>query len=301
MLHNVMKKKIRQMLQAYFKVRTSEFVRDRINNSHKLRSLETLDGLCELDSKIVTKIRDHGFATAALSDFLSEKQLSTVKREARRAQKLLSEGVSQKEEQMGKKSFLKRYTDLNPYGPISDLLASEFIKGRFSEIARRYFRQNVRITNLDYWLNFPSPQQDRPKGSQLWHRDYEDRQLLKVFIYFNKITENNGPLSYVQNTHYFENAENLFPTIPPLGVVVPQDKIARSFSYDEIVTFKVPSMSVVFVDTSGLHKGGLCERGIRFSFTATYTSFAGISQRLFLNQNINVDSLEEYQKASLLN
>lgn len=301
MLSNLIKKKIRQILQAYFKFRTSEFVRDRINKPHKLRSLETLDGLSEQDSKIVTQIREHGFAIATLSDFLSKKQLTTVKLEAQRAQKLLSNEVSKKEEKIGKKNFLKRYTDLDPYGPVSDLLASEFIKGRFSEIARRYFRQNVRITNLDYWLNFPSASKDSPKGSQLWHRDYEDRQLLKVFIYFNKIIESNGPLSYVQNTHYFENKENLFPTTPPLGVVVPEDEITRSFSEGDIVSFKVPHLSVVFVDTSGLHKGGLCESGIRFSFTATYTSFAGISKRLFLNQNINVDTLKEYQKASLMN
>ena len=53
------------------------------------------------------------------------------------------------------------------------------------------------------------------------------------------------------------------------------------FKEERIRKFEVPALTIVLVDTSALHRGGYCTSGERFLFTSTFTSFAGISPRLF--------------------
>ena len=152
--------------------------------------------------------------------------------------------------------------------------------GRALDIAREYFLQDVRLTNIDYWLNFPTNVNCQPIGSQQWHRDYEDRKVIKIFVYFTNVSVSNGPFHYVENTHSNGQWYQSFPTKPPLGVVVNDSDITRSFPEEKIKAFYVDAGTVLFADTAGLHKGGFCEVDERFIFTATYTSFAGISQPL---------------------
>ena len=109
-----------------------------------------------------------------------------------------------------KKQFLVRYSENVNDSILSHKIGLETLCGRFSEIARHYFSQNVRLTNCDYWLNLPAKDNSEPYGSQLWHRDYEDKQLLKIFLYFNKVNDEQGPLSFIKNPIFIVNNPTFF-------------------------------------------------------------------------------------------
>ena len=82
-----------------------------------------------------------------------------------------------------------------------------------------YFNTIPRITNIDYWLNVPEVPGTRPIASQIWHRDYEDKKLLKVFVYFTDVDEKSGAFSVVSKTHYGSADSKVFPTKPPLPLI----------------------------------------------------------------------------------
>jgi len=192
-----------------------------------------------------------------------------------------------------KKKFIYRYSEIFKKLDLDDPLIKMSVFGIFHQIARAYFKQNIKITNIDYWLNFPVEENREEISSQKWHRDYEDLNVLKVFVYMTDVDFLSGNLSYVKKSNYGNEYGNNFLRAPPLGVVVEDSKINDSFQSDQIVDFCVPKGTVIFVDTSGLHKGGHCKNVNRFLFTSTYTTFAGISPR---NYTVSGDQLIELSK-----
>ena len=81
--------------------------------------------------------------------------------------------------------------------------------------------------------------------------------------------------------------------------MVSEKEVKKYFNPSRIKTFRVNPLSLLFVDTSGLHKGGFCTKGSRFIYTATYTSFAGISKRIFKPHKNDFHNLTIFQKNSI--
>lgn len=120
----------------------------------------------------------------------------------------------------------------------------------------------------------PTPAGVRARSSQRWHRDEEDRKLVKVFLYLNDVDERGGPFTYLQHAHEGGRWRNLFPLAPPRGTVaMPGDEDEKIPTGDvRVMTGRTGTM--IFCDTSGLHRGGLASDKIRFMYTSVYTSGA---------------------------
>src|SRR4051812_3943383 len=67
------------------------------------------------------------------------------------------------------------------------------------QIANAYYGMHVSLRYRNVWRNFVTDQP--PLQSQLWHRDPEDRHILKVFVYLSDVTAGTGPLTYAAGTH----------------------------------------------------------------------------------------------------
>jgi hypothetical protein len=139
-------------------------------------------------------------------------------------------------------------------------------------IANAYLRTYSRLTRYNVWLNLPSG--DDPKTSQLWHRDYGDSLMLKMFLLVSPVNKENGAFSYVPGTQQGGRRENLDPpVIFELG--------DRRRTLDEQMRLVVPESewvtpiggpgTVIFADTSGFHKGGFVRSGRRLLFKSYYT------------------------------
>src|SRR5262249_12417687 len=81
----------------------------------------------------------------------------------------------------------------------SDILVRFALQPEVLAIANSYFNMLTKLRSYNVWHNFPT--HAPPRESQRWHRDPEDRCVLKMFVYLTDVDEGAGPLSYVPGTH----------------------------------------------------------------------------------------------------
>jgi hypothetical protein len=151
-------------------------------------------------------------------------------------------------------------------------------------IANSYFGMLTKLRYFNVWHNFPT--QDPPKASQLWHRDPEDRAVLKMFVYLTDVDENCGPLSYARGTHFYGSIKKSAPSIihKEGNVYVRRSddqQMSRLVPESRWFTATVPKRTIVLADTTGYHKGGWVRAGERVVYTCMFASRASTSPEIF--------------------
>ena len=290
----------KQLVQLYYSIRMSKLIRDFILSKYKRKNI--IIELNNIQKKIINDLRNNGYYTCHYDDIFGEGSFmkKVYPHSEKIKNKLENKLINDNTVFRSDKKFVARYYSNNSIIKIKSILNNLSVTDFFWDIAYKYLGSIPKITNLDYWLNIPTNIK-KPTSSQLWHKDYEDLSLLKVFIYLEDVDENSGPFSYVSTSHETGPNSNLFKRNYPNGIVLKDEEVNKHFSSDKILRFKVPKGTLVFVDTSGIHRGGFCTKSNRFLFTFTYTSFAGISPRNFkLDQN-EISNLSAEKEISLIN
>lgn len=126
------------------------------------------------------------------------------------------------------------------------------------------------------------PGAETPEASQLWHRDRDDRRIVKGFLYLCDVDATNGPFRFAKGTHRrgdlcVEAPARLEGHIPrstdaQLASVVPQDRMN---------TFCGPAGTLILADTTAYHCGGFATERARLLFTFMYTSRASETREWF--------------------
>lgn len=151
-------------------------------------------------------------------------------------------------------------------------------------ITNHYFGMLTKLRYYNVWRNFPT--KAAPKESQLWHRDPEDRYILKMFIYLTDVDEGAGPLSYAPGTHM----QGRVKARPPSRRVregrtnvrrTEDAQMNTTVPKAQWITAVGPKGTVVFVDTAGLHKGGFARDRERSVYTCMFTSQASTTAEGF--------------------
>src|SRR3990172_4022021 len=65
------------------------------------------------------------------------------------------------------------------------------------DIANAYLRLWSKFEYFDLWYSVPQPAGADRVASQLWHRDFNDRHLVKAVLYLVDVDEPMGPFQYV--------------------------------------------------------------------------------------------------------
>ncbi len=111
--------------------------------------------------------------------------------------------------------------------------------------------------------------------SQRWHRDPEDKKMCKVFIYLSDVDEGAGPFIYIRGSQCRGRWSSIFPQRPPRGGLLPSDDdIGHLIPGQDMLVGTGRAGTVIFCDTSGLHKGGYATKKERIMFTGGYCSKA---------------------------
>lgn len=111
--------------------------------------------------------------------------------------------------------------------------------------------------------------------SQRWHRDPDDKKLVKVFLYLSDVSDDGaGPFMYVTRSHYGGRWRNLYPQRPPVGRYPPPGAVEASVPAGDIQVCLGGSGTLIFCDTSGLHRGGYSTSRSRLMFVAGFVSAA---------------------------
>lgn len=139
--------------------------------------------------------------------------------------------------------------------PLNEFLASP----QLIAVLRAFFGGAYRDLGADYWHSVPSP--DAPTGSQRWHSDPEDTVMCKVFLYFSDVDGEAGATDFLPRSQIGGDARLRRFEIPGTsGRYYSDAEMEQLLSVASPMQASGPEGSLVFINTTGIHRGG---RGTR--------------------------------------
>ena len=173
------------------------------------------------------------------------------------------------------KTFLVRRNawgvDLDPGDPWLQLA----LDPRVLDLANTYLGMWSKLEYVDLWYTPPTDEGER-QSSQRWHRDFNDRRLLKAFLYLSDVDEQAGPFEYVPRSFPGGELGDLWPWYPGYNGYPPDEEFERRIAGERIETFTAPRGTLIFCNTSGFHRGGFAKGKPRVLATWTYSSPAAL-------------------------
>lgn len=157
----------------------------------------------------------------------------------------------------GRKEYKISLKDYIDESLVNSVLNSKFIMDTVSE----YFNKQPTLNYYDIWMDIPTDQEE--KLTQLYHRDYDNKFLVKIFIYLNDVTMENGPFCYIETSH--KDPWKLYKGKNRL------DENEKNYLYKKELAkaLEGDKFTLIFADTNGLHKG-LKPKKERLLLTARY-------------------------------
>jgi hypothetical protein len=148
---------------------------------------------------------------------------------------------------------------------------------RILDIANSYLQMWTKLSYVDLWYTAAQAAGAERTASQLWHRDFDDKHLLKAFLYLVDVDAGAGPFEYIGGSHPGGRYSATLPWAPMQTGRFSEEEVGKHFpATDAIRTFTAPRGTVILCNTSGLHRGGFATERPRALATATYCSAASL-------------------------
>ncbi|MBV9386687.1 MAG: phytanoyl-CoA dioxygenase [Chroococcidiopsidaceae cyanobacterium CP_BM_ER_R8_30] len=145
---------------------------------------------------------------------------------------------------------------------------------RLIKIIENYIGLEVAFQGVHLRKDFNNTEQ---VGTQLWHKDAEDRRILKIFVYLNDVSEHHGPFEYIPKpiTSSFLTYWRIYYSLLRTGFLgINDEEMKRIVPKSAWKSCPGPVGTVILVDTrSVIHHGTLrqTERSaLFFVYTAKY-------------------------------
>jgi hypothetical protein len=251
------------LLYPYYVIRASEPVWHFLN--HEGRRLLALNppSLTSEQERILNELRRHGIAITHIDSLFPEKNILPVLKS--HAETLFQNAILGR-----KKTFLMYlWKDM----PTLDL-ENKFVQLGLQEPILNIINSYIGMwSKLDFYsanVTIPMNVGAEAAGSQRWHRDPGDKRICKMFVYLNDVDEETGPFMYIKGSQEGGAWRNLFPPRAddgwyPEGVDESPAKHSRLACTGRAGT-------LVFCDTTGIHKGGYSTKKERWMATLSYAS-----------------------------
>lgn len=166
------------------------------------------------------------------------------------------------------------------------------IAGSYMELAPKFCGFSLRVT-------LPVPAGAAEYFSQRWHRDPEDRNMLKIFIYMTDVRdEASGPFIYIKGSQPGGTLGHVFRQCPPAATYPSIGAVEKVIDPVNIKTCFGNAGTIIFADTSGLHKGGYTTTQARLMYTGTFWSSASLAKH-HVGAPENVSSLTPLARFAL--
>lgn len=140
---------------------------------------------------------------------------------------------------------------------------------RLLKIAERYLGVPVAYDGILFTLSLADGTE---YGVRTWHRDVEDRRMVRVCIYLNDVDENGGPFQFMQSDTNSRIGNLEKDKTTSLDNKTPR-KLFSPSTTDDITTCTGPAGTVIFADTARhYHRGKPPTQSNRFAIFFTYFS-----------------------------
>jgi len=276
--------------------------------------------------RVLDSLRADGYAIISLADLFSQEAWEELSADAGRWTEKLerqlqaeTEATAQARAARNDKAFLRRRyqrepvswrarfrsgrdpgtprSPLTPASPWLQLAVSE----RMLAIVDSYLGLWAKLSYADQWHTPPRPADAGRRGSMHWHRDFDDRHVVKVFVYLVDVDEATGPLEYVSGSADDGPYGDAWAWRPLGETYPPPDEFERGIPRSARRTFTAPAGSMIFCDTSGFHRGGFATGRARDLFVLNYVSPAAIRSLVTPNHtgDGDHDGLSQRQRFAL--
>lgn len=271
---------------------------DRLLANRSSRRLYGRDAprLDEVQQGIVERLRSEGYAIVPFSELLPDEGLwGELEADGERFRADTAAGLELEQGGGGGDSALRRRPGKEfvvrkyAYGVelgLDDPWLRLGVNPRLLDLANAYLGLWSKLEYVDLWYTPPAAAEDR-RSSQRWHRDFNDRHLLKAFLYLVDVDEETGPFEYVPRSAPGGELDSLWPWRPLGENYPPDDEFAERID-GKAVTFTAPKGTLIFCNTSGFHRGGFATGKPRVLATFTWDSPASLkalSERNYVFEN----------------
>jgi hypothetical protein len=228
--------------------------------------------LDETQGRVLADLEQRDYAVLPLADLCDEDTVAAVLAEgepfAARAAKAESHDPT-------KDYLVRRYERGQEIAPDSPWLAC-VLSDRLVDLANAYLRMWSKLEYVDFWYSVPVDDDARRVQSQRWHRDWDDLNLLKAFLYLVDVDEHTGPMEFIAGSARGGILGDLYPPLPRGAAYPDSDEFDRAVRPEDVKTFTAPAGTLVLCNTSGFHRGGFATAKPRVLATATYCSPASL-------------------------
>jgi hypothetical protein len=270
-------------------VATTYKVHNRYLSNRRARSLYTsnrpsLDGT---QRRIVKELHESGYSLLPFTELFPEEVWNAVAGEGAEFVAATQAGLEGNGAEIRKragKDFLVRKYDVGGVVALDNPWLAVSTSRLLLDIANEYLQIWTKLVYLDLWYSLPVGQDAERKASQIWHRDFDDRYLLKAFLYLSDVDEQSGPFEFVPESHPEGRYAGVHPWGPMATGRISDPELAKYVPADAVRTFTAPRGTLILCNTSGLHRGGFAETTPRVLATATYcspASLASLTRRSF--------------------
>jgi hypothetical protein len=264
-------------------IRATYELHDRVLSNRSSRGLygEAPPQLDDLQRSILADVREHGYSLRSFSDLFTDPADWKALEEQRdrfvaSTEADLAAGGDHVRVRPGKEFVVRLQSygvDLGESDPWFSVVASR----RLLDLANAYLEMWSKLEYVDVWYSVPQPSEAERISSQRWHRDYNDKHLLKVFLYLVDVDEDMGPFQFVAGSQPGGPYADAWGW-QPLGQNYPtEDELEGRIPTSAVKTFTGPAGTLLFCNTAGFHRGGFSTTKPRVLATATYSSPASLA------------------------
>jgi hypothetical protein len=264
-------------------IRATYELHDRALSNRRSRGLfaHARPELDDVQARIVGDVEHQGYSLLTFSELFPDEtrwqELEAMRdRFVAETEADLAKGGEQVRVREGKEFVVR----LHSYGVtlgLDDPWFAACASRRMLDVANAYLHMWSKLEYVDVWYSVPQAPDATRISSQLWHRDYNDKHLLKAFLYLVDVDESMGPFQYVAGSQPGGPYAGAWPW-KPLGQNYPSEgELEQRVPESAVQTFVGPKATLVFCNTSGFHRGGFSTTAPRVLATTTYSSPASLA------------------------
>ncbi len=282
-------------------IRATYELHDHLLSNRKSRSLFEADppALDDVQKRVLADVEETGYSIVTFEDLFADatywRDLETMRdRFVSETEADLAKGGEHVRVREGKEFVVR----LHSYGVelgLDDPWFRAAASHRTLDIANTYLGMWSKLEYVDVWYSVPQPASAERVSSQRWHRDYNDKHLLKVFLYLVDVDEHMGPFQYVPGSQPGGPYADVWPW-QPLGQNYPtEEELEALVPSSSIRAFTAPAGTLIFCNTAGFHRGGFSTTDPRVLATATYSSPASLASLTVRSYSFagSLDQLDE--------
>jgi phytanoyl-CoA dioxygenase PhyH len=264
-------------------IRATYELHDRLlsNRASRGRFGEAPAQLDDAQRSILADVKEQGFAVRSFHELVDDaEQWRAIEEQRDRfvatTEADLAAGGDHVRVRPGKEFVVRLQSygvELGPTDPWFRVVSSQ----RLLDLANAYLEMWSKLEYVDVWYSVPQPAAAERISSQRWHRDYNDKHLLKVFLYLVDVDEEMGPFQYVAGSQPGGPYADAWGW-QPLGQNYPtEEELEGRVPPEAVQTFTGPAGTLLFCNTAGFHRGGFSTTEPRVLATATYSSPASLA------------------------